>query len=70
MCTVVSLFVGEVQRVMEEIIVSMHHENFGRWGEGEREMLKREGREGEEEGENKISILAMLHKHFYPCYAT
>ena len=30
MCSVVSLFVGEVQRVMEEMIVSMHQENFGR----------------------------------------
>ncbi|CAI8014355.1 Conserved oligomeric Golgi complex subunit 5 [Geodia barretti] len=29
MCSVVSLFVGEVQRVMEEIVVSMHQENFG-----------------------------------------
>jgi hypothetical protein len=29
MCLVVSLFVGEVRRVMEEMVVSMHQENFG-----------------------------------------
>ena len=63
MCSVVSLFVGEVQRVMEEIVVSMHQENFGRWGEGEGKTLMREGREGEEEGENKITILAMQHNN-------
>ena len=41
MCSVVSLFIDEVQRMMEEMITSMHQENFGRWGEGGG------GREGE-----------------------
>ena len=48
----------------------MHQENFGRWGKEKGKTLMREGREGEEEGENKISILAMRHKDFYLCYAT
>ena len=30
MCSIVSMFVDEVQRVMEEMIVSMHQENFAR----------------------------------------
>ena len=42
MHSVVSLFVNEVLRVLEEMIVSMHQENFGRWvggREGGRNML-------------------------------
>ena len=36
MCSVVSLFIDEVQRMMEEMITSMHQENFGRWEAGGR----------------------------------
>ena len=44
MRSVVSLFVDEVQRMMEKMIISIHQENFGRWErEGEREREK--GRE-------------------------
>ena len=46
MCSVVSLFVNEVLRVLEEMIVSMHQENFGRWVGG------REG--GREGGRNML----------------
>ena len=50
MRSVVSLFVDEVQRMMEKMIISIHQENFGRWErEGER------GRERErEKGRGKV----------------
>ena len=56
-CVVVSMFVEEMQRVMEEMVVSMHQENFGRYvergGEGEGERGRGREREGERERERE-----------------